>query len=74
MNGTAIAVCVRISIVRLLSSFRYCLGGEKLVKICIPENSLISGAVDCSDYPNQLNNVLVFSGIFKGLLQEEFIL
>ena len=43
----------------------------------LPSQALEAGAMVVasgrSDFPNQINNVLVFPGLFKGLIQNEII-
>ena len=70
--GTSVANCLQSEMIKTMSSKPIIFALANPVPEILPEKAKESGAmVICtgrSDYPNQVNNVLVFPGVFRGAL------
>lgn len=70
--GTSVANCLQSEMIKTMNSKPIIFALANPVPEILPEKAKESGAmVICtgrSDYPNQVNNVLVFPGVFRGAL------
>lgn len=70
--GTSVANCLQREMIKTMNSKPIIFALANPVPEILPEKAKESGAmVICtgrSDYPNQVNNVLVFPGVFRGAL------
>lgn len=70
--GTSVGGCVTSEMISSMNKDAIVFACANPIPEIYPEDALASGArivsTGRSDYPNQLNNLLVFPGIFKGLL------